>query len=166
MSRSVFALLSALLAAACSDNGPQVPLLFVSPPASSNGAGRVTSSPTGIDCSISSQTSTGTCSANFADTTIVLSANPAPGSGFTSWGGACTGAINTCTVTLDQDRDVTAQFSLANPRTLNVATGAGSGSGSITSNPGGVNCAFNGATLSGTCSADFADGSVVTLTAT
>jgi hypothetical protein len=89
------------------------------------------------------------------------------GSAFTAWGEACTGAIATCEVTLDDSKDVTAQFTLANPRTLTVAGGSGSGSGSgtIISSPGGLNCAFNGDNVSGTCSADFADGAVVTLSA-
>ncbi len=153
--------------AACSDNGPQVPILFVAPVTGANGAGRVTSSPAGIDCNVSNQTSTGTCSANFPEgTAVTLSANSASGSGFATWGGACSGAVNTCLVTLDQSADVTAQFSLANPRTLSVAPTGSSGSGTITSNPGGLNCAFNGSTVSGTCTADFADGAVVTLTAT
>jgi hypothetical protein len=157
------ALLGLLLG--CGDEGPEVPILFVSPPAGSNGAGRVTSSPTGIDCTISNQTSTGVCSANFeAGTIVTLSANSSAGSAFTAWGEACTGAIATCEVTLDDSKDVTAQFTLANPRTLTVA-GAGTGNGTIISTPGGLSCAFNGAALSGTCTADFADGAVVTLSA-
>jgi len=158
------ALLGLLLG--CGDEGPEVPILFVSPPAGSNGAGRVTSSPTGIDCTISNQTSTGVCSANFeAGTIVTLSANSSAGSAFTAWGEACTGALATCEVTLDDSKDVTAQFTLANPRTLTVAGGSGSGSGTIISSPGGLNCAFNGNNVSGTCSADFADGAVVTLSA-
>jgi hypothetical protein len=158
------ALLGLLLG--CGDEGPEVPILFISPPAGSNGAGRVTSSPTGIDCTISNQTSTGVCSANFeAGTIVTLSANSSAGSAFTAWGEACTGAIATCEVTLDDSKDVTAQFTLANPRTLTVAGGSGSGSGTIISSPGGLNCAFNGDNVSGTCSADFADGAVVTLSA-
>ena len=150
----------------CSDEGPEVPILFVSPPAGSNGAGRVTSSPTGIDCTISNQASTGICSANFESGAIVtLSANSSAGSAFTAWGDACTGAVATCEVTLDDSKDVTAQFTLANPRTLTVAGGDGSGNGTIISSPGGLNCAFNGDNVSGTCSADFADGAVVTLSA-
>ncbi len=150
----------------CSDEGPQVPILFVSPPAGSNGAGRVTSSPSGIDCTISNQTSTGVCSANFAAGTVVtLSAASSAGSGFTAWGGACSGAVATCDVTLDDNADVTAQFTLANPRSLTVAGAGGSGSGTVISSPGGLNCAFNGDNVSGTCSTDFADGAVVTVSA-
>ena len=150
----------------CGDQGPEVPILFVSPPAGSDGAGRVTSSPSGIDCTISNQTSTGVCSANFeAGTIVTLSANSSPGSGFTAWGEGCTGAVATCDVTLDDSKDVTARFTLANPRILTVAGASGSGNGTIISSPGGLNCAFNGANVSGTCSAAFADGAVVTLSA-
>ena len=39
-----------------------------------------------------------------------LTATPATGYQFSGWGGACTGTINTCTVTMDQARSLTAQF--------------------------------------------------------
>ncbi len=70
------------------------------------GSGTVTSSPAGIDCGA-------TCSAEFTEGTMVtLTATPAAGSTFTGWSGACSGT-GTCTVTMDQDRAVTATFALA-----------------------------------------------------
>lgn len=149
----------------CSDEGPQVPLLFVKPPTGSNGAGTITSAPGGISCTIANQTSVGACSANFeTGVAVTLTASPAAGSTFSGWGGECEGSQLTCEVTLDASADVTAGFALANPRHLAVAV-SGAGSGAVTSIPGGVNCVWDGAGVSGTCEADFADGAVVTLTA-
>ncbi|MEI6666625.1 MAG: S8 family serine peptidase [Acidobacteriota bacterium] len=67
------------------------------------GSGVVTSSPTGITCGT-------TCSATFARGTIVaLQPAPSPGSAFLGWGGDCSGTAS-CSVTIDQDRRVTAAF--------------------------------------------------------
>jgi hypothetical protein len=115
-----------------------------------SGSGTVTSSPAGIDCG-------STCSASFLEGTMVtLTATPVANSTFTGWSGACSGT-GTCTVTMDQDRAVTATFDLVN-HTLTV-TKAGTGSGTVTSNPTGIDCGP-------TCSAMFSHGTVVTLTAT
>ena len=70
------------------------------------GAGTVTSSPGGISCGA-------TCSASFAFGTVVtLTLNPATGSTFTAWGGACLGLSPqlACVVTMSAARSVTAQF--------------------------------------------------------
>jgi List-Bact-rpt repeat protein len=79
-----------------------------------SGSGTVTSSPSGIDCGA-------TCTAAFTNGTMVtLTATPDAGSTFTSWGGDCTGA-GPCTVTMDQDRAVTATFDIVaqpGPRVL------------------------------------------------
>jgi Divergent InlB B-repeat domain len=79
-----------------------------------SGSGTVTSSPSGIDCGA-------TCTAAYSKgTTVTLTATPDAGSTFTSWGGDCTGA-GPCTVTMDQDRAVTATFDIAaqpSPRVL------------------------------------------------
>src|SRR5438067_13297151 len=56
---------------------------------------------------------------------------------FQGWGGACTGT-GVCTVRLAADTVVTASFALR-PATLQV-TRQGSGSGTVTSNPGGISC--------------------------
>ena len=77
-----------------------------------SGSGTVTSSPSGIDCGA-------TCAAAFSNGTMVtLTATPVAGSTFTGWGGDCSGT-GTCTVTMDQDRGVTATFDiLPSPRVL------------------------------------------------
>ena len=68
-----------------------------------SGTGRVTSSPTGIDCGAD-------CSENYDSGTIVtLKATAAAASRFGGWSGACTGSGD-CVVTMSAARSVTATF--------------------------------------------------------
>lgn len=116
------------------------------------GAGTVVSNPAGVNC-------TSDCGAVFAaNTAVTLTATPAAGQSFAGWSGACTGSANSCTVTVDQARSVGASFTPISGTSfaLNLAV---SGNGSVTSNPAGINCGS-------TCSANFAAGTAVTLTAT
>lgn len=132
---------------------------FTAPPAAQQtlavqvtGGGVVRSQPAGIDCGA-------TCSAPFATSTVVtLTPTPDAGQVFTAWGGACTGAGTTCTVTMAQARSVSATFAAQAPvqRTLTVGL---SGGGAVRSSPVGIDCGS-------TCSASFADGASVLLTAT
>ena len=117
------------------------------------GNGTVTSSPAGISCpSIN-------CSANFASgTTVTLTATAAAGATFAGWSGAACSGTGTCSINMTAAQSVTATFNLVT-FPLSV-TSAGSGSGSITSNPSGINCPTT------TCSASFTSGTTVTLTAT
>src|SRR5579884_638535 len=67
------------------------------------GSGTVTSLPSGISCGTK-------CSATYASgTKVVLTANPASGSTFSGWSGACSGT-GTCSVTLSASTSVTATF--------------------------------------------------------
>ena len=117
------------------------------------GNGTVTSSPAGISCpSIN-------CSANFASgTTVTLTATAAAGATFAGWSSAACSGTGTCSINMTAAQSVTATFNLVT-FPLSV-TSAGSGSGSITSNPSGINCPTT------TCSASFTSGTTVTLTAT
>ncbi|MCA1657529.1 MAG: InlB B-repeat-containing protein, partial [Actinobacteria bacterium] len=117
------------------------------------GTGTVTSNPAGINCGQ-------TCSANFTDgTQVTLTATPAAGSTFTGWSNECAFATTTCTVTMTQARSVTAQFTVPPTSfTLGVSM-LGTGSGTVTSTPAGINCGQ-------TCTASYATGTQVTLTAT
>jgi hypothetical protein len=118
------------------------------------GSGTVTSSPAGINCGA-------TCSAMFdTGTQVTLTAAAAAGSTFAGWsGGGCSGT-GTCKVTLNADTTVTATFNTTPPvmHTLTVSP-AGSGSGSVTSSPAGIDCGA-------TCSHAYTAGTQVTLTAT
>lgn len=72
-------------------------------------SGTVSVSPTGndrrLDCG-------GACSAKFTQgTTVFLTATPAAGKQFVSWGGACSGTAPTCSVLINQNTSVQAVFS-------------------------------------------------------
>lgn len=112
------------------------------------GSGTVTSAPAGISCGA-------TCSASFPQSaSVTLSAAPGAGSLFAGWSGACSGT-GTCTVGMNVARNVTATFVVS--RTLTVAK-AGSGAGTVTSTPAGIDCGPD-------CTQDYASGTAVTLTA-
>jgi uncharacterized repeat protein (TIGR01451 family) len=99
-----------------------------------------------------------TCSATFLGGTVVnLSQSADPGSIFQSWGGACSGN-GPCSVTMDGNKTITASFLLG--KTLNVAIG-GTGTGSVTSTDGAINCSNSG----GSCSALYLPGTSASLTA-
>ena len=94
------------------------------------GAGRVTSSPAGIDCG-------STCSASF-NQVVTLTAAPDAGSTFGSWDGACSGTGN-CVLPMSADVSVRATFRPATvtPRQLRLTV---VGSGHVVSAPGAVDC--------------------------
>jgi hypothetical protein len=110
----------------------------------------VTSSPAGINCG-------NTCSASFpTGSSVTLTATAPSGSIFDGWsGGGCSGT-GTCTTVMATSQTVVATFSLASTLTVNKS---GSGNGTVTSNPAGINCG-------GECSQSYEQGTVVTLTAT
>lgn len=113
--------------------------------------GTVTSLPSGLNC-------TSSCSAAFyADVEIELTATPTFSAVFLGWSGACSGS-GTCRVTMKGAQNVTATFV---PKSQAVALNvlkAGTGAGTVTSSPVGINCGS-------TCTANFAAGARVTLAA-
>jgi hypothetical protein len=117
------------------------------------GTGTVTSSPSGINCG-------GACSAEFEEgTEVTLTKSAAAGSEFVSWSGACAGA-GSCKVTMSAAKEVTASFILKpTPSFSLVVQREGSGSGSVTSDPAGIECGAD-------CDGDYPEGTVVALTAT
>jgi hypothetical protein len=116
---------------------------------SGEGTGSVTSSATGINCGT-------TCSYKFRENSVVtLTAQADANSFFTGWGGGGCSGTGTCSVTMDVSKSVNADF--APGRTLTVAKD-GLGSGTVTSSPSGIDCGV-------TCTAGFAHGTSVTLTA-
>jgi hypothetical protein len=114
------------------------------------GGGKVTSSPSGIDCP------TG-CSAILpAGTQVTLTATPAHDWTFTGWGGACSGT-GTCTLTMNSSQSVGATFTHNFVYAVLVSV-VGNAGGKVTSSPTGIDCGT-------TCRASFAPGAQVTLTA-
>jgi subtilisin family serine protease len=91
-------------------------------------------------------------------TQVALTATPTPNSTFTSWSGGCT-SVNGTTCTVTGGATVSATFTLFGGGVSLGVVMAGSGPGTVTSNDGKIQCG-------GTCSATYAGGSGVTLTAT
>jgi uncharacterized repeat protein (TIGR02543 family) len=113
------------------------------------GSGSVSASAQKISCGSS-------CAAYVnAGTAVSLIANPG-NQAFAGWTGACSGNSLTCTVTVNEHLEIGATFVPA--YTLSVAT---NGKGTVTSDPAGVGCGTGGS-----CSAKFAQGATVTLSAT
>lgn len=113
------------------------------------GEGTVVSTPAGINCG------TGCTNSYTAGQVVSLTATPDAGSSFAGWTGACSGT-GTCTVTMDEAKNVTAIFNKVQ-HLLNV-TKAGNGNGTITSTPSGISCGAS-------CSYIFDAGSSISLSA-
>ncbi len=115
---------------------------------SKSGNGDVSSADRIISCG-------GKCAASYeANATVTLTASPASGSIFANWGGACSGNQLTCTVNVNEQLNVTATF----VSRFNLSLSR-NGSGTVRSADAGVDCGK-------TCSAKYAQGTTVTLTAT
>jgi Divergent InlB B-repeat domain len=118
------------------------------------GKGTVTSSPEGIDCGSE-------CEAEFEEgETVTLTAEPAPGSEFIEWEGCDEEpAADECEVTMEEEREVSAVFDFEpGAEFLLEVEVEGSGSGTVTSSPEGIDCGSE-------CEAEFEAGETVTLTA-
>lgn len=128
---------------------PPAPVLTLTK--SGPGSGTVTSSPSGIDCGA-------TCSASFNIGTVVnLTAAPNANATFSGWSGCDSTSGTTCTVTMNAAKNVTASFTLQT--FVLTVTKNGTGTGTVTSNPAGMDCGS-------TCAAPFDAGTSVTLTPT
>jgi hypothetical protein len=117
------------------------------------GTGTVSSDPSGISCGTA-------CAADFlTGSTVSLTATPDGGSTFSGWsGGGCSGAAPTCVVVMNVNQTVTATFTAPVSMSTLTVQKSGTGSGTVTSAPSGINCGS-------TCSASFPTGNTVTLTA-
>ncbi|HEX5450717.1 MAG TPA: hypothetical protein VFW85_11755, partial [Gaiellaceae bacterium] len=131
--------------------------------------GYVRSTPYAIDCPHA-------CTRPFAaGTSVVLTAYPSNGASFTSWSGACAGQGNPCTVTVNGDTQVTANFGgTVIPKvthspmvTLTIFFGLVSSmlpvdTYTFTNPPGGAGglCDASG----GTCSYSYSPGTIVSVT--
>jgi subtilisin family serine protease len=117
---------------------------------SGSGIGTVVSLPAGISCGTA-------CSKPFnSGTSVTLTATAGSGSVFSGWSGACSGT-GRCTVTLDDAKQTAAVF-IRTHQPLSLVK-AGTGSGSVVSNPAGLSC-------SATCSKLLPLNAALTLTAT
>ncbi len=115
MRRSALIPLVVIIIGACSSADPGEPMhtLTVTAVAGATGSGTVATDVIGIDCAISSAGATGTCTAQFAEGTLLgLYTSPSPGSRFLEWSGACS-AGHECGVQLLSDVAVAAAFERA-----------------------------------------------------
>jgi hypothetical protein len=116
-----------------------------------SGWGTVTSSPGGIFCGSD-------CEQEYeAGKEATLTAKASTGSKFSGWSGSGCSGTSTCKVTMNEAKAVTATFDPIAKKKLTVQK-AGSGSGTVTSAPSGIDCRND-------CEQEFEEGKVVTLTA-
>ena len=139
--------------------------------ASGSGDGVVTSSPTGISCSVTAGVVAATgCKHQFNDGVVVtLTAVPRSGHSFTGWYAGCTGTAP-CKLTMTADRAAQARF-LEGPFTVAISSGTpGIGTGTVTTQAGltpAINCKITNGTPGTTgCSARYPAYAALTLTAT
>jgi hypothetical protein len=86
------------------DADPNATYYMVNVVKAGNGQGRVVSAPGGIDCG-------NTCTASFVEnSTVILQVQPAPGSQFVAWAGACAGQSNPCSLTMTGPMTTSAQL--------------------------------------------------------
>jgi hypothetical protein len=125
------------------------PLFNLTVAVAGSGAGAVSSVPAGIDCGLDC------AEAYLGGTDVTLTATPAMGSVFTSWGGACAGQDNPCKLTIASDTSVSANFAPLFDLTVALA---GAGAGTVSSVPAGIDCGLD-------CAEAYLGGTAVTLTA-
>jgi hypothetical protein len=88
--------------------------LSVSKSGTAPGNGLITSNPGGISCGAA-------CTASFAGAgSVTLSAAISSGGVFAGWGGACAGTAPTCTLTMDENKSVTATINTSGGSTACV----------------------------------------------
>jgi hypothetical protein len=143
----------------------------------STAVGTISSSHGGISCTVVGATGAsevvGGCSGSYlAGTVVSLTATAGTGAALKldeEWGATCQPNVEehrVCQVVMDRDREVAATFVPASTSfTLTVSGGAG-GSGQIYSTPSGISCSITaGRATGGDCSAGFARGTQVKITA-
>ena len=124
------------------------------------GTGLVSSSPAGIDCGT-------TCSYSYlAGTVVTIATTPSSGSTFSGWsGGGCSGTAP-CTLTGNGSVTVVATFDTSSTPTPTPGTSPTYTLDVITKGPGTISSSSGGISCGSVCSAAYASGTVVTLTAT
>ncbi len=118
------------------------------------GDGKVISEPAGIDC----QANVALCQAEFTNSKVTLTAQPARGNMKIKWSGDCTGTLAEQSVSMTANRSCQVTFEeIKTDYNLQVTV---TGSGQVQSDPAGIDCRGD------TCDKLFVKGTSVTLTAT
>jgi hypothetical protein len=134
------------------------------------GTGAVRSSPSGINCTLTAGSPSGSCSALFSQgVAVTLTAVPATGHSFVGWGSPCSGT-GTCRTVMNSAKTISARF-LKGPFTVSISSGVpGGGSGTVKSQAGltpQINCVITNGTPAATgCSKTYPANTKLTLTAT
>lgn len=141
------------LSAARTVTANYVPAYLLSVTNFNKAAGTITSDKGGINCGV-------VCSSSYASGTLVtLTATPASGYTFAGWGGDCQGTATSCTNPVAVATNVTANFvSNSAPDYPLTVVNTNKTSGTVRSDSGGIDCGE-------TCSANYASGTTVILTA-
>jgi len=129
------------------------------------GTGTVTDDLGLINCTTTGGVISGTCSASYqTGSVVVLTAAPAAGTTFSGWN-ACSGT-STCTVTMNTNQAVSANFGTTGGGVPLSVSLIGTGNGTVTDNFQQINCVNTAGVQTGSCAASYAAGTIVTLTAT
>ncbi|MGA7918603.1 MAG: putative Ig domain-containing protein [Candidatus Acidiferrales bacterium] len=135
--------------------------LTISEPGS--GSGTVADDLGQINCVETVGVASGTCSATYLSGTVVtLAATPSTGTSFNGWS-TCTGT-GPCSVRVNSNQTETATFGTVVPGVTLTVSELGTGTGNVTDNMGLINCSESQGVITGTCSASYTSGAVVTLT--
>ncbi|MBY0490137.1 MAG: Ig-like domain-containing protein [Gemmatimonadaceae bacterium] len=129
----------------------------------SSGSGTVVASDGTISCTIFGASASGPCAAAFAEgATVQLTAAATGGSAFQGWQGDCASASGaTCTLTMDRARATSPRF--VGSAAL-IVRGAGSGFGTVSSQPAGIACSVLAGNTEGACTTSVLIGNSITLT--
>ena len=118
------------------------------------GRGNINSNPSGLNCPDGSCTDITAAFPLFTD--ISVTATPATGYRFAAWDGACSGSALTCVIRADANKFASASFLALPQYTVNAWR---QGGGTVTDQSGRIVCGDQ-------CSADFYEGTTITLRAT
>jgi hypothetical protein len=133
-----------------------------------SGAGAGTIGVAGQQCALAAGAGSASCTLRVdVERPLTLSAQPAAGSEFTGWSGACAASARapTCTLTPTADAAVGAAFAPATARLTIVSDAGATGLGGVRSSDGALACTLRGAVATGTCATTVAAGTTLTLDA-